>query len=156
EVVVDRSVGPHGRAGRGPVEDTPQQPHDVGPRGVVGELDERHAEPAGGPSDLAVTSGAAAEDDTAAADPAGRLDEGHRGLRRLDADAEQEVTGLAVDPGGGLGKRDVVDLGPWGVDGDPEQPPAEGPDDVGDGKSAGTGGTGLGHALMITAGLCQR
>jgi hypothetical protein len=82
------------------------------------------------PADISATGQAAPDDDTAAPDPAGRLDQLDRCLRRLDAHAEEEVACLAEDPRAGLGQRDVVDLGAGGLDGDAEQASAQRPDDI--------------------------
>ena len=132
ELVEHRALGAQRRSARRAVEHAAQQPHDVRPRGVVGQLDEADAEAGrGGP-----TCGlrAAARRSTTAPLPTSRraLEQGGRLGRTLDADAEQQVAGLAEDARPRLGERHVVDGRAARVDDDGEQASAEGADELRD------------------------
>ena len=83
EVVVDRALGPQRRSGRRAVEDATEQPDDVRPGRVVGQLDEGHAEAVGGGAHVAAAGGApAGARRRRCPHAAARLDAGRRRLGR--------------------------------------------------------------------------
>ena len=116
ELVEHGALGAQRRTARRPVEHAAQQPHDVRPRGVVGELDEADAEAGRRGADLRVAGGGPPQHHGAAAGRGRALEQGGGLGRTLDADAEEQVAGLAEDARPRLGERHVVDGRAAGVD----------------------------------------
>ena len=107
----------------------------MGPRGVVGKLDEPDTDAARGGAHLRIARCCRAQHDGAAPGRGGSHQQGGGVLRAVDPDTEEQVTGLPVDAGPGLGQRHVVDGRQPRIDDDGEQAAAERADELVDGQA---------------------
>ena len=138
EVVLHRGVPTTvARAGRGPVDDPPEQPDDVCPGGLLGESHQRQTVAAGTVAHLSTGGEAAPEHQPSGTGDRCRPDQGHGVLGGLDPHPEHEVAGLAHHTVAGFGDGEVVDLAIGRVDDEGEQT-RQGGGEVGDAEHATT------------------